>query len=961
MKASLLPPLLGAVGTLLLVVGWQVVKRPMLRRFAGRDVMRRPAESALVVAGSLLGTALIAGSFIVGDTLDASFKQRAWTQLGPIDEVITVPDGRHGEKVVRLITSAKEPLIDGVMSMTTTSAAIVTEASGEKLAEPRAQIIELDFDKGRNFGSNPEVTGISGPTPESGEVVITDDLAEHIEAGGGDDVTAHLYGRRVELTVDRVVAQEGVAGFWTGLESRSPNAFVAPGTITSIAGDAAVADAAAPLVQVVVSNRGGVEEGAAYSETVRRSIDDVLPPTGSVRVATVKQDALDAADAAGDGLVSAFLTFGMFAVIAGVLLLVNIFVMLAEERKGQLGMMRAVGMRRSDLVRIFFIEGAIYSVAAGVVGAIAGIGVGWAIVKVAAPIFSSLGDTSLDLRFNAEPASVVGGVCIGLLISIATIVLTSVRISRINVIRAIRDLPEPTGGTVRLHWIIMGSVVAAGAATWFVAALGDMTAWAPALLGPPLIAFGLLPLAGRLFGRRKAVLAAATAALAWGVLGNGILGGQVGETGDLTAFVFQGVLLVFSAVVLLTQLQENLEGAVRKIAAGRLSLRLGLAYPLARRVRTGLTLGMYSLVIFTLVMVGVLSNVFAGQVERTTKEEAGGFEILVTAGASNPPTARRMEAVDGVDRVVATNFGLPLFESERVERQTAWPATGITDEFTGAGAPGLMEYSARFDTEHEVWDAVAANDDVVIVPEEFLQPGGPPQRLVTVGDRLTVVDPLTGRSVEREVIGLTQNDEARSGAYMSFESLDGALGGRATPSRFYVDASGSTAEVDGTAAALEAKLAANGVEARSFRRIVEEGLSTTLQFIRLMQGYLALGLIVGIAGLGVVMVRAVRDRRREIGVLRALGLVPRRVRSAFLLESAFVTLEGILIGSSLALVTASQLIAQGDFGDGVAFSVPWMQLVAVCGVALLASLLAAARPAQKASAIPPAVAVRVIG
>jgi putative ABC transport system permease protein len=539
--------------------------------------------------------------------------------------------------------------------------------------------------------------------------------------------------------------------------------------------------------------------------------------------------------------------------------------------------------------------------------------------------------------------------------------LTSVRISRINVIRAIRDLPEPTGGTVRLHWIIMGSVVAAGAATWFVATLGDMTAWAPALLGPPLIAFGLLPLAGRLFGRRKAVLAAATAALAWGVLGNGILGGQVGETGDLTAFVFQGVLLVFSAVVLLTQLQENLEGAVRKIAAGRLSLRLGLAYPLARRVRTGLTLGMYSLVIFTLVMVGVLSNVFAGQVERTTKEEAGGFEILVTAGASNPPTARRMEAVDGVDRVVATNFGLPLFESERVERQTAWPATGITDEFTGAGAPGLMEYSARFDTEHEVWDAVAANDDVVIVPEEFLQPGGPPQRLVTVGDRLTVVDPLTGRSVEREVIGLTQNDEARSGAYMSFESLDGALGGRATPSRFYVDASGSTAEVDGTAAALEAKLAANGVEARSFRRIVEEGLSTTLQFIRLMQGYLALGLIVGIAGLGVVMVRAVRDRRREIGVLRALGLVPRRVRSAFLLESAFVTLEGILIGSSLALVTASQLIAQGDFGDGVAFSVPWMQLVAVCGVALLASLLAAARPAQKASAIPPAVAVRVIG
>jgi ABC-type lipoprotein release transport system permease subunit len=38
-----------------------------------------------------------------------------------------------------------------------------------------------------------------------------------------------------------------------------------------------------------------------------------------------------------------------------------------------------------------------------------------------------------------------------------------------------------------------------------------------------------------------------------------------------------------------------------------------------------------------------------------------------------------------------------------------------------------------------------------------------------------------------------------------------------------------------------------------------------------------------------------------------------------------------------------------------------VQILAVCGVALLASLMAAARPAQKASAIPPAVAVRVVG
>ena len=51
----------------------------------------------------------------------------------------------------------------------------------------------------------------------------------------------------------------------------------------------------------------------------------------------------------------------------------------------------------------------------------------------------------------------------------------------------------------------------------------------------------------------------------------------------------------------------------------------------------------------------------------------------------------------------------------------------------------------------------------------------------------------------------------------------------------------------------------------------------TRQIFQLFQGYLAMGLIVGIAGTAVVMVRAVRERRRQIGTLRALGFGARPV------------------------------------------------------------------------------------
>src|SRR5206468_8801967 len=119
---------------------------------------------------------------------------------------------------------------------------------------------------------------------------------------------------------------------------------------------------------------------------------------------------------------------------------------------------------------------------------------------------------------------------------------------------------------------------------------------------------------------------------------------------------------------------------------------------------------------------------------------------------------------------------------------------------------------------------------------------------------------------------------------------------------------------------------ANGADANSFRHLVNEILGRQLQFFRLMQGYMALGLLVGIAGLGVVMVRAVRERRRQVGVLRALGFEASAVRRAFVTESAFVALEGILIGTSLAIITAWRLVGNADFGADIGFNVPWIQL-----------------------------------
>jgi putative ABC transport system permease protein len=163
------------------------------------------------------------------------------------------------------------------------------------------------------------------------------------------------------------------------------------------------------------------------------------------------------------------------------------------------------------------------------------------------------------------------------------------------------------------------------------------------------------------------------------------------------------------------------------------------------------------------------------------------------------------------------------------------------------------------------------------------------------------------------------------------------------------------------AAQLQGEFLREGLVATRIRHTVEESFASTRGFFELMQGFIALGLLVGIAGLGVVMIRAVRERRRSIGVLRALGFPSKTVQRAFLTESLLVTLEGVVLGTVLSVVTTYQLFKNSGMfktAEG-GFSIPWASIAILLVAATAASLLATVWPARAAARIRPAVALRV--
>jgi putative ABC transport system permease protein len=965
---NLTPFLVGLGGAALLVTVVPAVGGPLTRRLALRQVNRRRAEAALVVAGSVLGTAIIVGSLVVGDTLDRSFRQDAYRYLGMVDEVVSSPDPARGEEAARRLERvAGDPAIDGLLTVRRHGAAAVKGGKGE----PQATVLELDFAAAAGFEG--PGSPLAGPAPGPGRVVLSDTLAGALDARAGDRVTFHLDGRPVTLEVARVVPARGLAGF------ADHGAFVEPGTVGR-AGEPGPAGPG-PETLTLVSNAGGVEDGAAATDQVRAKLQAALGPLGGqgTAVATPKRELLDQADAIGGEFGAIFLFIGSFAIIAGVMLLVNVFVMLAEERKGELGMLRAVGLRRGRLVRGFVLEGTVYALVAAAVGVLAGLGVGRAVIEVTARIFASFASEGAPrMVFTASPTSLVNGFAAGFLIAFLTVALTSLRISRVNIIAAIRDLPSGSGRPLKRRWVVLSTLAAAGLGAASVAAIAGSQGIGTYLY-PALTAIALCPLLVRVLPRRAVYTGASLAVLGWGLAANTVRP-ELFDDGSTATFVVLGVVLTFSAVLLVSQNQELLLRLARPVlarpSAAGLSARLAVAYPVARRFRTGATLTMYGLVVFTLVLISVLGSVIDSGVDRAVAQASGGYALRVDYNPSAPvqDPAGRLAGGHFAGRVAGV---APLTSAEGEVLGVPGAAKPVPATVVGAtpalAAGGLFPLDTRLDRlggdDRAVWRAVLADPRYVVV-DQYLghEEGGMTGTTWRPGDTLTVKDPGSGRQERKTVAGVLADATAFEGRgelggsplVLATGGLRDQFGARARPSAALVAVAPGASD-QALAADLQGEFLSNGLVATRIRHLVEQDFAANRSFFQLLQGFLALGLVVGVAGLGVVMVRAVRERRRTVGVLRALGFPAGVVRRAFLLESSFVALEGILLGTALSIVTSYLLFRNDDdlAAAGGPFPIPWMNITLLVTATALASLAATAWPARQAARIRPAVALRI--
>jgi len=966
------------------IVGGLALAKPMLARMAARNLVRRKARVVIAVLGLLVGTAIISSSLVVGDTLNHIFVQNVYDRLDLVDETVSNPVDRNllsfNESVVPALRSGlanRSSPIDG-LAPALVKQMPVRNPNGSKGSQD-VTVMGLDDAREAGFGDLVRRDGspvrLSNLPPSS--VVVNERAAGTLNASR-DDILTLFYGTTNQTLVYRRV--EAIV-----VDAGKGNWDLRPIVFMDLR-DAQTSFSESGRINLIrISNVGGVADGVAASSRVTRDATLVIAENGWQLVASpTKADALNSARQLGRDATELFLVMGAFSVVAGLLLIVNIFVMMAEERKAEMGVSRAIGLQRSDLTTAFLLEGSAFAFAAAALGSLVGLALGAVMVYffgILVPL-----QEGIRVEFYFDPASLLLAFAAGTVMTFLSVALAAWRISRLNVVRAVRDLREPEGHHASLFLGAGAVLTVLGVAGVTYGFVNDYSLGKVA--GIPLLALGLAVAASRWVPARWPVTIAGLANLVW----------QLGpwhfvtlrQDEESVLFVAIGLLLVLGGILVAV---FNAAPALKAILVagsrrkGRPAARIAMSYPTERPFRTGMTLAMFALILFTVTVISMVQALQGASIQRFIEQQSGGYDIVgFTVTYGEIPQFRRIlfenltpDHFYGNYSGVASATVLPAkvnLENSTVKFDyTLW---GIDNFLVNSNQYGFHEHlpwildanGTRVNLvdpnpeieRKEVWHALSLNRSYAVVdrsvtgPNQFVGPGGGLR--ASPGDTVIVSDGA-GREVRLIILGvLEQALQFTSGIFTDQSVVKTTFNVSRTYTAYFFQLAPGI-DTKWMRGELERIFFRYGLRTIDIREEIGRAFDASQQVLTLMQAYLGIGLMVGIAGLGVVTARAVVERRQQIGALRAIGFTREMVLRSFLIEIAFIAALGILVGVALGVVLSYKVYTV-LFADFATFVIPWGNLAVITAIALGATVAATVSPALRASRIPPAEALRYI-
>ncbi|HEY4034028.1 MAG TPA: ABC transporter permease, partial [Ktedonobacteraceae bacterium] len=645
-----------------------------------RNIFRRRTQMALIACALMLSTMLLSCVLAVGDVMTATVQSVAIYNWGNIDELIGGgygPLGTYSEQIYyHLVEQSRN-----VSNIASVGAALQEDnllVADQTSRQVRSTVTALAVlpDSERGFGGMQDISTkqyLSIAGLKSDQVYLNQTIAQLLNAKPGDIL--YLYsqrwpGRRYMMRVAAIIDNGGLVG---------DNPYV----ISQLQTFQSIENVAGQINRIFVANRGGGVNSVNLSEQVTNQLHRWLPRHHHIPVIQVKAQGVQNSLKAQDIFSRIFSLFSLFALAIGLLLIFLIFVLLAAERRGEMGMVRAIGVQRYHLVLMYLFEGSVYDLFASLMGLLFGLGIDVLLVHFLEPILARF---NFPLKFALQPHSLIIAYCLGVIFTFGSVAISSWLVSRMTVVAAMRDLPEPNRSVFSFSELrrkfasvrerLVSSLDSDSHLSWldriprhFLAHIPDivigiireltMLGLIPLLVGAVLMQFGLtkaeiipfsLGLSLLILGGGLLVKAVSTQIVMfmtrfrskeqshrkwdWYKVASSVFAALAGSAivaywalpfdvlerlglprfrAGIEVFFVAGMMMVLGAAWVLMSNAGLFVNPLLALCARLPGLfytlaKLASVYPLHRRFRTGLSLVMFSLVVFAMTVMSIITN-----------------------------------------------------------------------------------------------------------------------------------------------------------------------------------------------------------------------------------------------------------------------------------------------------------------------------------------------------------------
>jgi len=595
-------------------------------------------------------------------------------------------------------------------------------------------------------------------------------------------------------------------------------------------------------------------------------------------IGLVPRDFKKDADAAAKGSVDfggLFIGLSMFLIAAALVFAALLFLFTLERRASQVGLLLAIGWTTRQVRRALLREAGVIAM----IGSLAGLGGG--VFYTQAALAGLRGAWSgaaqgLPLIYAASPATQIGAAVGSILIVLGTLGWASRRMFA----KSPREL-----------W--SGDESSAEARTGWATALRRAMPWLLILLSIGLV-----------FAAKSAKAPEAVAGMFFG----------------------SGMMLMIAGILLAGAWMRQDRGALAQTLT-----QIGMRNISRRPARSLAVIGMMAGGIFLVTAV----NAFRMSAGDATKPDSGtgGFALLDESSLPIYEDLNSKAGIEafGLDEDLMKDVKIVPFRVREGDDASCLNLNRAQKPVLVGVNPDLLAERFRF-AGGDGWQRLSALDgifDKTATPEgveKVLRPLDKP-----IPANVAIADQATAMWGLGKGIGDPIDYQDSAGKTFAME-LGGLLGGSVLQGKMitseaaflqaYPDAAGyrfflidcPAAKVDEVSAHLTRQLEQRGLALEPAKQRLEAFLAVQNTYIGIFTILGGLGVLLGTAGLGVLVARHVLERRGELGLMQALGFLPSALRKLVLGEHVFLLISGLLLGVVCALIAVWPSVSQGG-GD----------------------------------------------